>query len=159
VFVAFGAEEAPGDLEGSRHFVATAAAGADGLAHVVMMVNLDMVGSYDADGVVMALGTFRGLPGRAVVAAAAKTRPGLQVAMGGQGRGSDHEPFCAAGIPYVFFWTPGGRCYHATCDTAERVDVEHMAEIVALAAEVTGELAQTETDLVAAKAKHGCGGR
>ena len=47
---------------------------------------------------------------------------------------SDYEPLCKLGVPYVFFWTPDARCYHQTCDTADRIDYRYMVDIAALAA-------------------------
>jgi Zn-dependent M28 family amino/carboxypeptidase len=156
-FVAFGAEETGGDGDGSSFFVAHPPPGL-APAQVVYMVNLDMVGSYDSKGVVHALGTYPKLPARALVADAARAWPDLRVTRGGHGRGSDHEPFCAAGIPYLFFWTPDGECYHRACDTAEKIDVAHLGQIAALAAEVVWQLADGEADLAASKRRHGCGG-
>jgi Zn-dependent M28 family amino/carboxypeptidase len=77
--------------------------------------------------------------------------------LGGRGERSDHEPFCDLGIPYVFFWTPDTHCYHATCDTVEHVDIRHMAMIADVAASLVTQLATTDQDLAASRAKLGCG--
>jgi hypothetical protein len=150
-FALFGAEE-PG-LVGSSFFAAHPP-DALPLARIVYDVNLDMVGSYASTGAVYALGTFRGLPGTAAVRRL--TPRGLHVVLGGRGEGSDHEAFCQAGIPYVFFWTPDRRCYHARCDTAERLDVPHLAQIAALAGGLVAELADSPLDLAASRARRGC---
>ena len=41
--------------------------------------------------------------------------------LGALPEGSDFEPFCDLGIPYVFFWTPDDKCYHETCDVPDRI--------------------------------------
>jgi hypothetical protein len=155
-FVAFGGEEL-GEL-GSRQFAAHPPAALP-LDRVVYDVNLDMVGSYGSAGAVHAMGTFRGLPATAIVQALAAERPALHVGLGGRGVGSDHEAFCSAGVPYVFFWTPDRRCYHARCDTTDRLDTAHLAAIAQLAGALVARLADTPVDLAASRARLGCGHR
>jgi hypothetical protein len=155
-FVAFGGEEL-GEL-GSRYFTAHPPAELP-LDRVVYDVNLDMVGSYASAGAVHAMGTFRGLPATAIVRALAAEQPALHVGLGGRGVGSDHEAFCRAGVPYVFFWTPDRRCYHARCDTTERLDTAHLAAIAQLAGALVERLSDAPTDLAAARARLGCAGR
>jgi hypothetical protein len=154
VFVSFGAEER-GEL-GSQYFAAHPPID---LAAVVYMVNLDMVGSYRSSDIVAALGSFGKLPGRRILERLDDAYPKLHVGYGGRGVGSDHEPFCKLGIPYIFFWTPDASCYHKPCDTVDRIDLPHMAQIAALAGALVGELADTELDLAASRAKLGCYGR
>lgn len=141
-FVLFGGEEL--GLRGSAYFAAHPP-NALPLARIVYDVNLDMVGSYASRGAVYALGTFRGLPGTAIVRA--RTPRGLHVALGGRGEGSDHEAFCTAGIPYVFLWTPDRRCYHQRCDTVDKLDLPHLAQIAQLAGDVVADLAASPLDL------------
>jgi putative aminopeptidase FrvX len=131
------------------------------LDKVVEVVNLDMIGSYRSEGFVTAMGTFAGLPSRTLIdpMVARAKRDGLDVIPGGKSRGSDFEPFCTLGIPYVFFWTPDDRCYHETCDTADRIDVAHMTKIITFSKQLVDALAATETDLLAARAKLGCFGK
>jgi hypothetical protein len=155
-FVAFGGEEL-GEL-GSRHFAAHPPAALP-LERVVYDVNLDMIGSYASAGAVHAMGTFRGLPATAIVQALAADRPALHVGLGGRGVGSDHEVFCSAGVPYVFFWTPDRRCYHARCDTTDRLDTAHLAAIAQLAGALVARLADTPLDLAASRTRLGCGRR
>lgn len=145
-FALFGGEEL--GLLGSRHFAAHPPEALP-LARIVYDVNLDMVGSYASTGAVYALGTFRGLPGTKLVRDLAPR--GLHVALGGRGEGSDHDAFCTAGIPYVFFWTPDRRCYHARCDTVEHLDVPHLAQIAALAGRLVTALADSPLDLAASR--------
>ena len=128
------------------------------LAKVVEVVNLDMIGSYRSQGLVAAMGTFAGLPARALIdpLVAKARRAGLDVVPGGKARGSDFEPFCALGIPYVFFWTPDNKCYHETCDTPDRIDSAHMTAIIGFAKQLVDALAATDKDLAAARRELGC---
>jgi hypothetical protein len=57
----------------------------------------------------------------------------------------------------VFFWTPDGRCYHETCDTADKIDLPHYAEIAHLAGDLVDKLAATDVDLTASRDRRGCG--
>jgi hypothetical protein len=155
-FVAFGGEEL-GEL-GSRYFAAHPPAALP-LDRVVYDINLDMVGSYAAAGAVYAMGTFRGLPATPIVRALAAEPPALHVGLGGRGVGSDHEAFCRAGVPYVFFWTPDRRCYHERCDTTARLDTAHLAAIAQLAGALVTRLSDAPADLAASRARLGCGAR
>jgi len=154
VFATFGAEER--GMRGSYHYVANAPERLP-LARVVQVINLDMVGSHSSRGFVAAMGTFRGLAATGVLARLDDRYPELNVGLGGVARGSDHEPFCKLGIPYVFFWTPDRRCYHRACDTAERLDYRRMVDIAALAGDLAQALAETDADLAELRARRGCG--
>lgn len=154
-FVAFSGEEL--GLFGSRHFAAHPPA-ALRFERIVYDVNLDMVGSYARAGAVYAMGTFRGLPATAIVKALMRERPALRVGVGGRGAGSDHVPFCRAGIPYVFLWTPDQQCYHARCDTADQLDVEHLGEIASFAGALVERLADTPGDLAGSRGQLDCAG-
>jgi hypothetical protein len=153
VFVAFGAEEA-GEL-GSAYFVAHSPVA---LAHVVEDINLDMVGSYASAGFVAAMGTFPRFPARQLLEHLDDTYPKLHVGYGGRAERSDHEAFCQRGIPYVFFWTPDGRCYHEACDVSARVDLPHLVQIAGLAGDLVGALADSDLDLAGARERLGCTG-
>jgi len=155
-FVAFGGEEL--GLLGSRYFAGHPPAALP-LDRIVYDINLDMVGSYASAGAVYAMGTFRGLPATPIVKALAAEHPALHVGIGGRGVGSDHDPFCRAGIPYVFFWTPDRRCYHERCDTLERLDTAHLGAIAAFAGELVVRLSDTPGDLAASRRRSGCTGR
>ncbi|MBV8762062.1 MAG: M20/M25/M40 family metallo-hydrolase [Deltaproteobacteria bacterium] len=154
VFAAWGAEER--GEEGSAYFVKHPTIDLD---HVVEYINLDMVGSYSARGWVAAMGTFKKLPATAMLEAGKKAFPRLSVGIGGRAERSDHEAFCEQGVPYVFFWTPDDRCYHETCDTTDKLDAAHMAQIAALAGDLVSRLANSKQDLLASRAKLGCFGR
>jgi hypothetical protein len=154
-FVAFAGEEL--GLLGSAHFAAHPPAALP-LDRVVYDINLDMVGSYASAGAVYAMGTFPGVAATPILKALADDTK-LHIGLGGRGAGSDHEAFCAAGVPYVFFWTPDRRCYHERCDTIERLDTEHLAQIAALAGALVERLAASPDDLAAARRRAGCTGR
>jgi Zn-dependent M28 family amino/carboxypeptidase len=152
-FIAFGGEEA--GLMGSTFYVAHPP-DALPMANVVEYINLDMIGSYQSKGWVAAMGTFAKLPARKALDKLVKKYRKLHVGLGGRAARSDHAPFCEAGIPYVFFWTPDTRCYHETCDKADKIDAAHMADIVSLAGDLAGTLSDSKTDLAAARKKLGC---
>ncbi|MBA3453312.1 MAG: M20/M25/M40 family metallo-hydrolase [Deltaproteobacteria bacterium] len=154
VFATFGAEER--GMRGSYHYVAHSPEALP-LARVVQFINLDMVGTHASRGFVAALGTFRGLAATGVLAKLDDRYPELDVGFGGVARGSDHEPFCKQGIPYVFFWTPDQSCYHRKCDTAVRVDYPRMIDIAALAGDLTQALADSDADLADVRRRRGCG--
>ena len=155
-FMTFGAEEQ--GMVGSVFYVKHPAASLPN-AKVVQVINLDMVGSYKSKGFVAAMGTFTGMPSRTLLGTLAKRYPRIHVGMGGRARGSDYEPFCDIGIPYVFFWTPDARCYHESCDTVDKIDLPHMADIAALAGDLTWGMANSDTDLMTSRAKLKCYGR
>ena len=154
VFIAFGAEE-EGDL-GSQFYAANVP---DDLPmdKVVQFINLDMIGSYKSKSIVAAMGSFAKFPARKALDKLVKAYPKTKVALGGHGYRSDHEAFCKKGIPYVFFWTPDGRCYHEKCDTVANIDFPRMADIASLAGDLTWDLANSSTDLAASRTKLGCG--
>ncbi len=153
-FMAFGAEEQ--GMVGSSFYVKHPSASLP-IAKVVQVINLDMVGSYNSKKYVAAMGTFAGMPSRKLLA---KLRDAykIKVGVGGRARGSDYEPFCDVGIPYVFFWTPDARCYHEQCDKAAAIDLPHTADIAALAGDLTWAMSETDTDLMASRKKLRCYG-
>ncbi len=156
VFAAFGAEET--GMHGSYYYEAHAPEGLPS-DRIVQVINLDMVGSHASRGFVTAMGTFKGLAATPILKKLLPRYPKLSVPMGGKARGSDFEPFCKNGTPYVFFWTPDKRCYHATCDTAGKLDYKRMVDIARLATDLTNAMADTDVDLADAKATQGCFGK
>ena len=155
-FAAFGAEET--GMQGS-YFYAAHPATALSAERIVQVINLDMVGSHRSRGIVAAMGTFAHLAATPILRRLAKQYPKLNVALGGKARGSDFEPFCKQGTPYVFFWTPDKACYHGTCDKVGRIDWKRMIDITALAGDLVAALAATEVDLAATKQRFGCDGK
>jgi hypothetical protein len=156
VLAAFGDEE--DGMIGSSFFVAHPPAQIP-LARIVEVVELDMIGSHKSADLVAALGAFAGFPARTLLDKLVPSFPRVHVVAGGRSRGSDFAPFCTAGIPFTFFWTPDHRCYHETCDTIDRIDLPHMVDIAKLANALVDALADTQLDLAAARAKRGCGQR
>jgi hypothetical protein len=154
VFAAFGAEE--GGMIGSYFYAAHPPAALPN-DEVVEVINLDMVGTHQSHQLVAAMGAFKGHPARKLLDGLVGKFGKISVASGGIARGSDFEPFCKLGIPYVFFWTPDQRCYHEKCDVAKTLDYKHMVDIVRLAGALTEAMADTQIDLLASRAKTGCG--
>jgi hypothetical protein len=124
---------------------------------VVQFINLGMIGSHASRKGVAAMGAFPRLASRPFLDKLAPKFPKLTVWIGGRARGSDYEPLCKLGVPYVFFWTPDAKCYHLKCDTADRIDYPRMVEISELAGALVEAMADTEKDLIASRKKLGCG--
>lgn len=159
-FAAFGAEEE--GLVGAQFFLAHPPAALP-LAKIVQIINLDMIGSYTAKQRVHAFGAFAGLPATQLLRELDDDYPKTSVALGGHSVRGDHHGFCALGIPYVFFWTSDGRCYHRRCDTAERItagsNAERLSDIAKLAGALALGLGDSKEDLAASRARLGCRGR
>lgn len=154
VFAAFGAEEK--GMIGSYHLAKHPPAGLPN-DKVVQFINLDMIGSHSSRGLVAAMGALPKLASRKFLEKLDDKFPKLSVSIGGRARGSDYEPLCKQGVPYVFFWTPDARCYHKKCDTADRLDYPRMVDIAGLAGALTEQMADTDQDLAGLRAKLGCG--
>jgi hypothetical protein len=150
VFAAWGVEEDPFYLRGSKAFFsAIAAADPAGKDKLMYYVNFDMVAGYRDQSNVNVMGTFPGSVARRLMEGIAVTHPDIQTDLGDRGSSSDHATFCENGVPYAFFWTQDS-CYHKPCDTADRVDYIHMATILKEATELANALA-IEPDLKTAK--------
>ena len=154
VFATFGAEEE--GMIGSYH-LAKHPPKALPNEKVVQFINLDMIGSHSSRGVVAAMGALPKLSSRGFLQKLVKQWPKINVSIGGRARGSDYEPLCKLGVPYVFFWTPDARCYHQKCDTADKIDYPRMVDIAALAGALVEQMADTDNDLAGVRAKLGCG--
>jgi hypothetical protein len=150
-FVAFGSEE--NGIEGSAYFVNQSPKPLP-IQRVVYMINLDMIGSYASKNEVWAFGTFRNLPAREILDAL--DHRGLTIQIGASSGQSDHVPFCKREIPYVFWWTPDGRCYHKPCDTVDKIDFPSMSAISRVAFDLATRLADAPVDLAASRTRHGC---
>jgi hypothetical protein len=126
LFVAFDAEEE--GLHGARHFVATRPVP---LARIATVVNIDMIGRGDANRLFV-VGTHHYPSLKPVVSEAATGSP-IEVAFGhdqpaSQASGmddwtnqSDHAPFHAAGIPFLYFGVEDHADYHKPSDTADKI--------------------------------------
>ncbi len=161
VFVAFAGEEA-GRL-GSRHYVS--AEGPRPTEGILGMVNLDTVGRL-GNGKLLVLGTgtarewvhvFNG----AGFVTGVKVE-GVQRDVGG----SDQVSFIEAGIPAVQLFTGPHLDYHRPSDTADKVDLEGLAGVAAVAREAVvylagrdGPLTSTLGGETAASGEEGRSGR
>jgi hypothetical protein len=128
VFVAFSAEES--GLIGSKAYVNNPAAP---LADTVAMINLDMIGRMRENKLsVGGVGTspeFRKL--------VESLNNGLTLQLSEDGFGpSDHSSFYAKQIPVLFFFSGGHEDYHKPSDTADKINYEGQAKIVAFVAEI-----------------------
>jgi hypothetical protein len=140
VFITFSAEEM--GLLGSQHYCNKDPIFP--LADTVAMVNLDMVGRLTLDKetnkgklLVEGVGTAKNFG-----AMIDKLNPGflLSKKQGGTGP-SDHDSFYRKRVPVVFFWTGNHADYHRPSDTADKINVAGMRQIVDLAEKIIAELA------------------
>lgn len=152
VFAAFASEEV--GFDGSAWYTEHPPTGLP-INKTQYNVNLDMVGRYDDEGVIYALNAFAGTPARSALNAVAGRFRGLEIEMNEPGDLSDQLSFCEVGVPGVFFHTPDNVCYHKTCDTPDRIDYPHLAQIAGLVGAVVTELANSEHGLAAAR-RVGC---
>jgi len=153
VFVSFGAGENPVAF-GASQFIQQLPP--ELLASIVLMVDLDTIGSYSVEETLYALGASTSTTGMAILEKRGGDSFPLVVDLDSAGDDSDHEPFCAAGIPYTTFFTPDPDCYHQSCDTPDRIDSESLSLIAQLAAGFASELATTTADLARERATDGC---
>jgi hypothetical protein len=96
-------------------------------------------------GTVQALGATRSQLAASWIGAAAAKHGVTATTTFSAGAGSDHYHFALAGVPYVFFYTPGDPCYHATCDTADKIHYTEYAAITRLAARLMWTVSQAST--------------
>lgn len=131
-FCAFGAEELGG--LGAAHFTREPPLP---LTDVVAMINLDMIGRLRERLVVDGSATAREWPELLERA----NRQGLSLSLHPDGFGaSDHSAFYARGIPVLFFFTGAHADYHRPSDTAERLNYDGQARVLALVREVVQQI-------------------
>ena len=133
VFAAFDGEEQ--GLQGSKHFVAHPPIP---LSQIRAVINMDMLGRGDAN-VLHVAGTAHypalarfveeAARGRAIGVAFGHDRPGRGDEQDWT-QSSDHAPFHAAGIPFLYFAVEDHRDYHQPSDTAERIPLRFYREAV-----------------------------
>jgi hypothetical protein len=149
VFATFGYEENDDDgtTWGSDWFVHHMPASLP-LDRVVYMMNLDMLGTYPTEKRLDTFGTFKGTMGRAVLEAKKTAFPELKVKLGEvpEENDSDFQPFCNAGIPYVYLATEDD-CWHEACDDTDHIDWASLSSVTKLAHAVVVDLANGTTDL------------
>jgi hypothetical protein len=134
VFVLFGAEEL--GLVGSGHYVKQPSRP---LETTVGMVNFDMVGRL-RDGRLTVGGVESAAGLERTVRESAAGIPSLRVS-GSPFGPSDHARFYRAGVPVLFFHTGPHADYHKPGDTADKLDLDGMARIAAVGADVVARLA------------------
>ena len=143
-FAALDAEET--DLQGARAFVADPPSELS-MDRVALNVNLDMVSRNDS--VLYAAGTYhypfleahlnRARERARVVLRYGHDQPGLPPGDDWT-TASDHGPFHAAGIPFVYLGVEDHADYHQPTDDFERVDTDFYARSVDTILEVVREL-------------------
>jgi hypothetical protein len=138
LFLLFGGEEQ--GLKGSLHYVEQAPLYP--LAKTVYMVNLDMIGY--SNGKADALGLSRSALAQGWATSAASQHGITLNPTSSAGGGSDHYHFALAGVPYVFFHTGLSPCFHATCDTIEKIHGKQYAQITRAVARFLWTIAQAD---------------
>ena len=145
LFVAFDAEEL--GLQGARYFVKNPPVD---LKHIVTVVNLDMIGRGDANTLWVAGTSYypalkdpvvEAARGRQIKVQFGHDRPKAE--SGGLDdwtNSSDHGPFHAAGVPFLYFGVEDHPDYHKPTDTAEKIPKAFFAEAVTLAIDVIDRL-------------------
>jgi acetylornithine deacetylase/succinyl-diaminopimelate desuccinylase-like protein len=136
VFMTFGAEEK--GLVGSAYYVKQEPLYP--LSKTVYMINIDMIG--DSSGSVSALGAGKSQLASSWLKAAAQKHGITAKVTYSAGSGSDHYHFALANVPYVFFHTGISACYHATCDTVEKIHYPQFLKITQAVARLMWKLSQ-----------------
>ncbi|MHC5011308.1 MAG: M28 family peptidase [Planctomycetota bacterium] len=142
LFLAFSGEEM--GLLGSRHYVEHPVIP---LAHVVAMINMDMVGRSRAGQLqVGGVGTGRGLK---EIVALANTTQELVISWDPQGSApSDSTSFFRKKIPVLFFFTGIHEDYHRPSDTPDRINYDDMERVVRLVRDTTVAIADRSERIV-----------
>jgi Zn-dependent M28 family amino/carboxypeptidase len=133
LFVAFDSEE--GGLRGARAFVADPPVARES---IIMNINLDMIGRNERNEL-FAAGTYHTPQFVPLIEAVAAQSP-LKLRTGHDRPGlpagddwtnsSDHGPFHAAGIPFLYFGEEDHADYHKVTDDFERIQPEFHARAV-----------------------------
>jgi aminopeptidase YwaD len=163
VFIAFSGEEE--GLIGSNYYVNHPIVP---LANTVAMINMDMIGRMKerkliAGGVgtaqewralldqenppaAMTASSIRQTPnGDGASAAPANLTRAFDLTLNEDGFGpSDHSSFYAKQVPVLFFWTGNHEDYHKPSDTADKINYEGEARIVAFVANIIRDIDKNE---------------
>jgi aminopeptidase YwaD len=123
-FIAFGSEEV--GLLGSQFYVSDI--GPEGIENTLAMVNFDALASGDEIGI---MGTDDSVPGLLQFAEDNGIKAGRRFFL--TGGSSDHAPFRAAEIPFIFFLADDFSRIHSPADTLEFVQPELMGGSAAIA--------------------------
>ncbi len=136
VVALFSAEEV--GLAGSARFVE---APPFPMERHVAMVNLDMVGRLKDD-TLIAFGSESASEWGDWIDRARRAVPGLKVTSSGDGYGpSDQTSFYAAGVPVLHLFTGSHDAYHTPDDTADTVNADGGARVVAFSTSLLRDLA------------------
>jgi hypothetical protein len=150
VFLAFSGEEM--GLLGSAHYCKNPIYPLDQTA---AMFNLDMVGRLRNDpktnkprllteGHGTAVGASGVKPFKELIDALAKKHDFTLVAKESGFGPSDHATFCGKKVPVLFFWTGGHPDYHRPTDTADKINVAGMRQVVDMSEEAVAALAKMD---------------
>ncbi len=134
LFIAFSAEEK--GLLGSRYWLQKPS------IHIQpnYMINMDMVGRYDADKK-LTVGGFGTSSKWGQVIASVKV-PGIEIRTDSSGSGpSDHASFYRAKIPVLFFFTNGHQDYHKATDDFDKINYAAETSIIQY---ITGIITATD---------------
>ncbi len=129
LFIAFGAEEL--GLVGSRYFTDNPTIP---LENIHWMLNMDMIGRYNADNgvAVIGYGTSSKFP---AIFENITSDIKFNLSRDGNG-GSDQTSFYKKNIPVLFFHTGGHEDYHKPGDDPEKIDYEALESILKLEIDV-----------------------
>lgn len=135
VFIAFSGEEL--GLFGSKHFTQNPTVGLDSVTY---MINMDMVGRYDASKG-MTVGGVGTSPAWGTAFASIKQRRPLVIKMDSSGTGpSDHSSFYRKDIPVLFFFTGLHSDYHRPGDDFDKINYAGQVQIVNYIFELLGRV-------------------
>lgn len=148
VFIAFSGEE-EGEL-GSKYYVAHPLVP---LADTITMINLDMVGRV-RENIIGIAGNKSGDIFDAILDQAAATSH-LTIMRGGDEYpdDSDHGPFAAAGVPFLYICSGSHDDRHTPGDTADKINAPGMADVANLTESVIGKLLTSPRPRFAARRK------
>lgn len=137
IFVAFTGEES--GLLGSKRYVAAPSEWPASKA--IGMVNLDTVGRL-GKGKILVLGSSSAEEWIHIVQGAGYvTGAPVEAVMNDPG-GSDQKSFIEAGVPAVQVFTGANADYHASSDTADKIDADGLVKIAAVTHEIVTYLAE-----------------
>jgi len=123
LFIAFSGEEL--GLLGSKFWLQHPTAN----VHINYMINMDMVGRYDADRK-LTIGGYGTSPAWSDVFQTT-TDPNLVIKFDSSGSGpSDHSSFYRDSVPVLFFFTNSHPDYHKATDDADKINYKGETEII-----------------------------
>jgi Peptidase family M28/PDZ domain/PA domain len=111
------------------------------LGKAVAMINMDMIGRI-REGKVYVGGAASGTGLRPLLERIAPEYPALKIdfSEGPESSSSDHTSFLTSQVPSLFFFSGLHSDYHKPSDTWDKIDAPDAATLLAMVAEVAGEL-------------------